>query len=107
LYNNCDVFVFPSLYEGFGLPVLEALQCGACVVASDTSSLKELFGECCYLVKPESAESIAAGIERVLADGILRAELKTRGIARAAEFSWDKAAGQTLELYNALIDKRR
>jgi glycosyltransferase involved in cell wall biosynthesis len=106
LYNSCEVFVFPSLYEGFGLPVLEALQCGACVVASDTSSLKELFGDCCYLVQPQDASSIAAGIERVLSDRTLSDELKARGKARAAEFSWEKAANDTLAVYNALTDKR-
>lgn len=107
LYNYCAAFVLVSRYEGFGLPVLEALQCGACAVISCNSALKELFGSCCYLVQPESAESIAAGIEEVLANGTLREELKIKAKIAASGFSWEKAAGETLAVYNTLAGKNR
>jgi alpha-1,3-rhamnosyl/mannosyltransferase len=75
-------------------------------VASNNSSLKELFGQCSYPVEPHSVESIAAGIDRVISDEALRNELKARGKARAADFSWEKTADQTLEVYCSLTDKR-
>ncbi|HQJ15433.1 MAG TPA: glycosyltransferase family 1 protein [Candidatus Omnitrophota bacterium] len=106
LYCACELFVFPSFYEGFGLPVLEALQSGACVVASATSSIKELFASCTFQVAPESPESIAEGMERVLNDGPLRTSLIEAGKRRAADFSWEKTALETLAVYNTLVAKR-
>lgn len=106
LYCACELFVFPSFYEGFGLPVLEALQSGACVVASATSSIKELFGSCTFQVEPGNPGSIAEGMERVLNDGSLRARLIEAGKKRAADFSWEKTALETLAVYNTLVTKR-
>lgn len=103
LYSGCEAFVFPSLYEGFGLPVLEAMACGAAVIISDTSSLKELFRDAAYTVDPSSVESIAAGIDTVLSDGSLRSNLKAKSIAKSANFSWELAAQQTLNLYRQVL----
>ncbi len=99
LYNLATVFVFPSEYEGFGLPVVEAMACGLPVVAADRSSLVEIVGEggCC--VDPYAVDGIADTIVRLLRDADLRAGLGQRGLARAAEFSWQRAAAQTAALY--------
>ncbi len=105
LYSACELFVFPSFYEGFGLPVLEALQCGACVVASATSSIKELFGNCIYQFRPEDPGSIAEAMERVLSDEALRSRLVSDGKKRARDFSWDAAARATLSVYRSVAGK--
>jgi glycosyltransferase involved in cell wall biosynthesis len=99
LYRLAAVFVFPSLYEGFGLPPLEAMACGTPVVTSNVSSLPEVTGDAAVLVDPYDVESIVAGIERVLTDPDLRERLKARGIARAREFSWEQSVARTRELY--------
>ncbi len=89
LYRMASVFAFPSLYEGFGLPPLEAMACGAPVVTSRLSSLPEVVGDAALLVDPYSVEDIANGLGRVLADDDLRAGLQARGRARAQAFSWE------------------
>ncbi|MBC8162183.1 MAG: glycosyltransferase family 4 protein [Roseiflexaceae bacterium] len=91
-------FVFPSLYEGFGMPVLEAMACGAPVITSTTSSLPEVAGNAALLVDPRDVGAIAAAIGRLAGDATLRAELRQRGVARAADFSWDSCAQQTLRV---------
>jgi glycosyltransferase involved in cell wall biosynthesis len=91
LYRLASVFAFPSLYEGFGLPPLEAMACGTPVVTSRISSLPEVVGDAALLVDPYSTEDIAHGLERVLADDALRAELSTRGRARVKQFSWERS----------------
>ncbi len=98
LYSGAEVFVFPSRYEGFGLPVLEAMACGAPALASNTSSLPEVVGDAGLLVDP-TPEALAAGLERLLGDDTLRAELRTAGLCRAAQFSWRKTAEATLAVY--------
>lgn len=105
LYCNCELFVFPSFYEGFGIPVLEALQSGACVVASNTASIKELFVHCIYPVEPEHPESIAEGMERVLGDHALRDTLISDGKKRAGDFSWERAAHAAVGVYRSVIGK--
>jgi glycosyltransferase involved in cell wall biosynthesis len=91
LYRMASVFAFPSLYEGFGLPPLEAMACGTPVVTSRLSSLPEVVGDAALLVDPYEVDEIADGLERVLADDELRARLVERGIARAATFSWERS----------------
>jgi len=91
LYRMASVFAFPSLYEGFGLPPLEAMSCGTPVVTSRISSLPEVVGDAAVLVDPYSVEDIATGIRRVLGDDVLRASLVERGRARARTYSWDRS----------------
>jgi glycosyltransferase involved in cell wall biosynthesis len=89
-----NVFAFPSLYEGFGLPPLEAMACGTPVVTSRISSLPEVVGEGALLVDPYDEEAIAQGISRVLDDEDLRQRLVARGLERAAAFSWERSVKQ-------------
>jgi glycosyltransferase involved in cell wall biosynthesis len=102
LYRLAAVFVFPSLYEGFGLPPLEAMASGTPVVTSNVSSLPEVAGGAAVLVDPYDVAAIVSGIERVLTDPELAAELRTRGIARAREFSWERSVARTHELYQEI-----
>jgi glycosyltransferase involved in cell wall biosynthesis len=96
LLSGALAFVFPSLYEGFGMPVLEAMACGAPVLTSNTSSLAEVAGDAALLAGPEDTGAIAAGLARLAGDAALREDLRRRGRARAAEFTWDRCAEQTL-----------
>ena len=91
LYRLADAFAFPSLYEGFGLPPLEAMACGTPVVTSRISSLPEVVGDAALLVDPYSVEDISSGLERVLGDDALRAGLVARGRARVKQFSWERS----------------
>ena len=96
LYRRCAVFCYPSLGEGFGLPVLEAMAVGAAVVTSNVSSLPEVGGDAVEYADPRDVESIAAALRRVLEDPTHRAELRARAVVRAAEFSWAEFAASTL-----------
>ncbi len=96
LMNAASVFVYPSLYEGFGLPPLEAMACGTPVVCSNASSLPEVVGDGGILVEPRDAGALAGAVERVLADQPLRADLRARGLAQARKFSWERTARETL-----------
>jgi glycosyltransferase involved in cell wall biosynthesis len=95
LLSGALAFVFPSLYEGFGMPVLEAMACGTPVLTSTTSSLPEVAGDAALLVDPHSTRAIAEGLARMLTDAGLRDHLRTRGIAQAARFSWERCARET------------
>jgi glycosyltransferase involved in cell wall biosynthesis len=99
LYRLAGVFVFPSLYEGFGLPPLEAMASGTPVVTSNVSSLPEVAGDAAVLVDPYSASAIADGIYRVLTDDSLRLDLKRRGLERATQFSWESSVRRVREIY--------
>ena len=99
LYRSAEVFVFPSLYEGFGLPPLEAMASGTPVVTSNTSSLPEVTGGAAVLVDPYDVGSIVDGVRRVLTDPSLAAELRRKGPLRAREFSWARSAAKTKALY--------
>jgi glycosyltransferase involved in cell wall biosynthesis len=99
LYRLAAVFVFPSLYEGFGLPPLEAMAAGTPVVTSNLSSLPEVAGDAAVLVDPYDAVDIKEGIKKVLTDPSLQATLRERGLARARQFSWDTSVRRTLEIY--------
>jgi len=107
LYSAADLFVFPSLYEGFGLPLLEAMACGTPVVTSDVSSLPEIVGDAAITVDPHNAEELAEAILRILEDPVLRARLQNKGLARAKIFSWEDTAKRTLEIYEEVFADRR
>jgi glycosyltransferase involved in cell wall biosynthesis len=98
-YESAAAFVFPSRYEGFGLPPLEAMACGTPVVTSNVSSLPEVVGDAAVLVNPENVFDIARGIREVLLDQPMREELIRRGHAQAARFSWERTAREVLEIY--------
>jgi len=106
LYRLASVFVFPSLYEGFGLPPLEAMASGTPVVTSNVSSLPEVTGGAAVLVDPYDVDSIREGIERDLTDPALRAELRAKGIARSLEFSWERSVARTREIYEDVAQGR-
>ncbi|HUF23525.1 MAG TPA: glycosyltransferase family 1 protein [Vicinamibacterales bacterium] len=99
LYRLADVFVFPSLYEGFGLPPLEAMASGTPVVTSNVSSLPEVVGDAALLVDPHDAEAIAAATERILTDEALRRTLVQKGLARAHGFSWERSVRRIRDVY--------
>jgi glycosyltransferase involved in cell wall biosynthesis len=103
LYTGAEAFVFPSLYEGFGLPVLEAMACGTPVITSTTSSLPEVAGEAALLVDPKDVEALAAGMERVLTDPALRTTLRERGLQQAARFTWARTAQHVVDVYRAVL----
>ena len=96
LYSAAEVFAFPSLYEGFGIPVLEAMACGTPVVTSSTSSLPEVAGDAALLVPPEDTDALADALWRLLEDGALRDQLRSRGLERARLFTWRSAAQSLL-----------
>ncbi len=98
-YDAAKVFVFPSLYEGFGLPPLEAMAHGTPVVTSNTSSLPEVVGDAAVLVNPENVFEIMRGIHSALLDPILRAGMKRRSVAQVAKFSWEASVRQLLKTY--------
>lgn len=102
-YNAADLFVFPSLYEGFGLPVLEAMACGAPVVTSNISSLPEVAGDAAIYVEPESVESIAKGIEAALGNSETRERMSRIGVRRAREFTWRRTAELTAAAYREVL----
>ena len=102
LYRGAALLAFPSLYEGFGLPVLEAMACGTPVVTSDRSATAEIANDAALLVDPHDIDALASAIGRLLADEQLRDELRARGLARAGEFSWRRAAQETLSLYEVV-----
>ncbi len=105
-YDAAKIFVFPSLYEGFGLPPLEAMAHGTPVVTSNTSSLPEVVGNAAVLVNPENVFEIMHALHRVLLDQSLRDKLKERGYEQAKRFSWDASARQILRVYHEIADKR-
>jgi glycosyltransferase involved in cell wall biosynthesis len=102
LYAGAELFLFPSLYEGFGLPVLEAMASGAPVLCSDASSIPEVAGAAALTFDPTDADAIGAALRRALGDPILRAALRARGFVQADHFSWQRAAAETLTVYRRL-----
>lgn len=103
LYGGAEVFVFPSSYEGFGLPVLEAMACGAPVICGNRSSLPEVAGDAALLYDPADARALADVIGQLLADRVLRETQRARSLDRAAAFTWDRVAQQTSDLYRTLL----
>lgn len=105
LYTAASVFAFPSLYEGFGLPVLEAMACGTPVLTSKVSSLPEVAGDAALVVDPYDEEAIADGLKRIIDDDALRAEFIQRGKQRAAHFTWARSAETLLNVYQCVLDQ--
>jgi glycosyltransferase involved in cell wall biosynthesis len=103
LYKNASLFVFPSLYEGFGLPPLEAMACGCPVVCSNVASLPEVCGEAACYVDPVNIESIVEGMYKVLTDEDLRQNLIQKGLQRAKLFSWEKSAREHIRVFEELL----
>ena len=105
LYNNAKAFVFPSLYEGFGIPVLEAFSMGCPVVLSNTSSLPEVGGDAAVYFNPENKEDMENKIDKVINDDNLRTEMREKGYKQLTKFSWSNTATETLKLYRSVINK--
>lgn len=103
LYNAAEVFVYPSLYEGFGLPLLEAMACGTPVITTRGSSLAEVAGDACLLVEPLDESSIAGALQRILEDRALRQRLSLAGLNRSRNFSFEKTARETLGVYERVL----
>lgn len=102
-YNAATVFAYPSLYEGFGMPVTEAQACGTPVLTSRSSSLPEAAGDAALFVDPQDVDEIAAGLDRLLTDAELRQDLSSRGLAHAGSFSWSRTARQTAQVYRRAL----
>src|SRR5215472_10172443 len=107
LYNACDLFVFPSFYEGFGLPALEAMACGRAVACSHTSALPEVVDGAAILFDPYAIDEIVRALADLLLDSELRARMERLGLQRAAHFSWQKTAQRTLDVFQDVLDKSR
>lgn len=103
LYRHALFLVYPSLYEGFGLPVLEAMACGCPVITSNVAALPEVVGNAALLVSPEKSSSIQEAMEQLVEDETLHRELQEKGVSRASAFSWEKAAEKTAFAYDRLL----
>lgn len=103
-YNAADFFVYPSLYEGFGLPVLEAMACGCPVITSNVSSMPEVAGDAGLLINPESVKDIADAIKKVINDKELQKKMRKQGIKQSSRFSWKKTAEKTLRIYEEVYN---
>ncbi len=100
LYNLADIFIYPSSYEGFGLPPLEAMACGTPVITSNNSSLPEVTGDAALFVDPQNIEEMASAMHDVLSNRTLSAKMSRQGLIQAAKFSWENTARETLAVYN-------
>ena len=106
-YNAASVVVYPTLYEGFGFPVLEAMACGTPVVTSNVSSLPEISGDAAMLVNPRNPEDIANVVQKLLVDERLCADLVSRGLLHARQFTWERAARETLEVFRKVRSRKK
>ncbi|MCC6454284.1 MAG: glycosyltransferase family 4 protein [Caldilineaceae bacterium] len=106
LYSAATLFIFPSLYEGFGLPVIEAMACGAPVACSDATGLRDVAGDAALLFDPQDTGSIVTALRTALENPGLRAELHTRSLAQAGRFSWSSTAQQTLAIYRQVLQRK-
>ncbi len=103
LYRAAAVFVYPSIFEGFGLPPLEAMACGTPVIAGNTSSLPEVVGDAAILIDPYDEQDLMSALLKIFNDDLLRAGLRERGIEQAKKFTWRAAAEKTLEVYREIV----
>ena len=103
LYSHAESFVFPSLYEGFGIPLLDAMACGAPVIAGTGSALPEVGGDAVLYVNPQDPEQLGAEMERLVSDRELQEHLRNKGFERVKQFTWDRAAQETLNLYQEVL----
>jgi glycosyltransferase involved in cell wall biosynthesis len=106
LYNAADLFVYPSLLEGFGFCALEAMACGTPVITSNVTSLPEVVGDAALMVEPTDGDALAGAIRQALTDEPLRERLREAGFARAARFSWERTAAETLDVYRKVLEGR-
>lgn len=106
LYNGCDIFVYPSLYEGFGLPPLEAMNCGTPVITSNISSIPEVVGDGGILIDPFNTASLIDALEMVLNDDNKKKELSEKGLIRASSYSWKKTAEETIKVYKKVAENQ-
>jgi len=106
IYSMADLFFFPSLYEGFGLPPLEAMACGTPVITSSKSSIPEIVGDAAVLVDPRKPGEMAGALEMVLSSDSMREEFISKGVARVSGFSWERTAKQTREIYARVVNNR-
>ncbi|MBI4036752.1 glycosyltransferase family 4 protein [Candidatus Daviesbacteria bacterium] len=104
LYSSASILVYASLYEGFGLPIVEAMACGTPVITSDRSSMPEIGGEAAEYVNPENVEEISSKIKLVLEDRDLREKMRREGIEQARKFDWDKCARETAQVYRRVLE---
>lgn len=107
MYNLAELFIYPSFYEGFGIPVLEAMCCAAPVICSNTSSLPELAGDAAILVDPADNAVLEKSMAEVLPDNLLKKTLSEKALRQAARFSWEKAAKETISLYREVISEKK
>jgi len=105
LLSAAEALVFPSLDEGFGLPLIEAMACGCPVISSNRSAIPEVTGDAALLVDPENIEALVGAMKRVLDHPAEREELKRRGLERAAQFSWEKTARETLAVFRRVAQQ--
>lgn len=103
LYSGAEAFIYPSLYEGFGLPVLEAMACGTPVITSDVTSLPEVAGDAALLLNPFDVEAMAEEIVRVMEDDALRRQLRKKGLERARRFTWERTAEETWQVLQSAV----
>ena len=104
-YNCASLFVYPSFYEGFGLPPLEAMTCGTPVITSNVTSIPEVVADGAILINPYNLDELAQAMYNVLTDTSLSQELSVRGIKRAYQFSWKKTALQTIQAYKEALER--
>jgi glycosyltransferase involved in cell wall biosynthesis len=103
VYTAAQALVWPSLFEGFGLPPLEAMACGTPALTSNTSSLPEVAGDAAVLVNPHDTDTIAEGMLNIVQNEAFRKDLRARGIVRAKQFTWDRAAELTIQTYRRAL----